>query len=123
MQGTVVSVDVAVGDAVVAGQQLLVLESMKMEHVIAAEQSGVITAVSVVPGQTVYPGDALIALEPTTDFRSVISVSGSQVTESPEVVQERADLAEVVERHAVGMDDRRPDAVARRRKTGQRTTR
>jgi acetyl-CoA carboxylase carboxyltransferase component len=36
---------------------------------------------------------------------------------------ERADLAEVVERHAVTRDERRPDAVARRRKTGQRTAR
>jgi acetyl-CoA carboxylase carboxyltransferase component len=35
----------------------------------------------------------------------------------------RPDLAEVVERHALGFDSRRPDAVARRRKTGQRTAR
>ena len=35
----------------------------------------------------------------------------------------RPDLAEVVERHALGLDERRPDAVARRRKTGQRTAR
>ena len=35
----------------------------------------------------------------------------------------RADLAEVIERHEVGLDEARPDAVARRRKTGQRTAR
>src|SRR5256885_2169283 len=40
MQGTIVSVDVGDGDAVRAGQQLLVIESMKMEHVIAAEAAG-----------------------------------------------------------------------------------
>jgi biotin carboxyl carrier protein len=37
MQGTIVSVDVHPGDAVQPGQQLLVIESMKMEHVIAGE--------------------------------------------------------------------------------------
>ena len=35
----------------------------------------------------------------------------------------RPDLAEALDRHAIGLDDRRPDAVARRRKTGHRTTR
>jgi len=35
----------------------------------------------------------------------------------------RADLAEVIERHEVGLDAARPDAVARRRKTGQLTAR
>src|ERR1700687_44536 len=35
----------------------------------------------------------------------------------------RADLAEVIERHEVGLDAARPDAVARRRKTGHRTAR
>src|SRR5207237_8427173 len=37
--------------------------------------------------------------------------------------QVRADLAEAVERHDVGLDHRRPDAVARRRASGQRTAR
>jgi acetyl-CoA carboxylase carboxyltransferase component len=124
MQGTVVSVDVAVGDQVTAGQQLLVLESMKMEHVIAAESGGVITKLHAVVGATVLPGDPLIDLDPTpTDVGAETALPGRQVDQSREEGQVRADLAEVVERHAVGQDDRRPDAVARRRKTGQRTTR
>ena len=62
MQGTVVSVDVAVGDTVAAGQQVLVLESMKMEHVIAANSTGVVEDIAVAVGQTVYPGDLLVTL-------------------------------------------------------------
>ena len=59
MQGTVVSIDVGEGDAVRVGQQLFVLESMKMEHVIAAEVAGVVTGIPVAVGETVMPGDAL----------------------------------------------------------------
>ncbi len=42
LQGTVVSVAVSAGDAVAAGQALVVLESMKMEHVVVAEVSGTV---------------------------------------------------------------------------------
>ena len=42
MRATVVSIDVAPGDVVHAGHQLVVLESMKMEHGVAAETSGAV---------------------------------------------------------------------------------
>ncbi len=51
MQGTVVSIDVREGDVVRAGQQLVVLESMKMEHVVAAEVAGVVTSVPIAVGR------------------------------------------------------------------------
>ncbi|MDQ1373078.1 MAG: hypothetical protein QOJ09_416 [Actinomycetota bacterium] len=116
MQGTIVSVDVSAGDHVHAGQQLLVIESMKMEHVIGAEHGGVVRAIEVVVGQTVQPGDPLVVVE-EADV-AVASPVGSAAASG-----ERHDLAEVEERHALGLDEARPDAVARRRKTGQRTTR
>ncbi|MEA3020926.1 MAG: hypothetical protein QOI47_2450, partial [Actinomycetota bacterium] len=47
MQGTVVSIDVGVGDVVGAGQQLVVLESMKMEHVVRTDAAGVVTGIPV----------------------------------------------------------------------------
>lgn len=53
MQGTIVSVDVAPGDHVHEGQQLVVIESMKMEHVIAADHGGVVRGIEVGIGQTV----------------------------------------------------------------------
>jgi geranyl-CoA carboxylase alpha subunit len=60
MNGTVVSVDVAVGDAVVAGQKLLSLEAMKMEHIHAAPVAGVVAAVHAAPGAQVA-AQALLA--------------------------------------------------------------
>jgi acetyl-CoA carboxylase carboxyltransferase component len=119
MQGTIVSVEVRPGDTVTAGQQLLVIESMKMEHVIASEASGEVTEIAVAPGDTVNPGDVLIRLSPRSgDDSRPIRPSNVTRTEG-----ERRDLVDVLERHAVTRDDRRPDAVARRRKTGQRTAR
>ncbi|WP_338696755.1 biotin carboxylase N-terminal domain-containing protein [Streptomyces sp. Q6] len=53
MPGTVTVVKVAVGDEVSAGQSLLVVEAMKMEHVIAAPHAGVVTELDVSAGTTV----------------------------------------------------------------------
>ncbi|MFE6908177.1 acetyl-CoA carboxylase biotin carboxylase subunit [Streptomyces erythrochromogenes] len=53
MPGTVTVVKVAVGDKVAAGQSLLVVEAMKMEHVISAPHAGTVTELDVSPGTTV----------------------------------------------------------------------
>jgi acetyl-CoA carboxylase carboxyltransferase component len=119
LQGTVVSIDVADGDVVRAGQQLVVLESMKMEHVVAAEWSGTVTGVAVAVGQTVMPGEVLVSIEPGR----VDGAVGATAVADVDLDHVRADLAEVVERHDVGLDHRRPEAVARRRASGQRTAR
>jgi acetyl-CoA/propionyl-CoA carboxylase biotin carboxyl carrier protein len=63
MQGTIVKVLVAKGDAVEAGQAVLVLEAMKMENHINAETSGTVTEVRVAAGDTVGPGDVLAVIE------------------------------------------------------------
>jgi acetyl-CoA carboxylase carboxyltransferase component len=119
MQGTVVSIDVVEGDVVRVGQQLLVLESMKMEHVIVADSAGVIRTIPIAMGDTVMPGDALLVIEVGEG-----AAAGEEVTHAAiDLEHVRPDLAEALERHDVGLDDRRPDAVARRRATGQRTAR
>ena len=59
--GTVVRIAAGPGESFQQGQLLVVLESMKMEHVVAAEWSGSVSAVLVEVGQTVNPGDALLA--------------------------------------------------------------
>jgi acetyl-CoA carboxylase carboxyltransferase component len=118
MHGTIVSVDVREGDEVGVGRQLVVIESMKLEHVVAAEYSAVVVRVSVAVGDTVRAGSPLVVLEPAT-VQSVAAAEGPATTSGAV----RADLAEVHERHAVGLDDHRPEAVARRRASGQRTTR
>ena len=118
MQGTVVAVDVGAGDAVPAGAQLLVMEAMKMEHVITAEAGGIVRAVHVAAGDTVYEGHALLVLE-TAD---VGTASGASAT-AADIDRPRPDLAEVLARHAATQDAARADAVERRRRTGQRTAR
>jgi acetyl-CoA carboxylase carboxyltransferase component len=118
MQAVVVSVRVEVGEAVAAGRTLVVLEAMKMEHVVTAEQSGIVKQVLVRPDAMVAAGDLLVLLEP-----------GEYVGDATDSVEEaslddiRPDLTEVNERHGFGLDENRPEAVAKRRKTGQRTAR
>jgi len=61
--GTVVRVEVAPGDAVVAGQTLVVLEAMKLEHRIRAEADGVVAEVRVAAGDKVDAHQTLVVLE------------------------------------------------------------
>ncbi|GAB2905515.1 acetyl-CoA carboxylase biotin carboxylase subunit [Streptomyces heilongjiangensis] len=64
MPGTVTVVKVAVGDEVSAGQSLLVVEAMKMEHVIAAPHAGTVTELDVAPGTTVAMDQVLAVVAP-----------------------------------------------------------
>ncbi len=118
LQGTIVQVDVAEGDFVRVGQQVIVMESMKMEHVVTAARSGTVMQVTVSAGDTIFEGHPLVIIEPSEV--EVAVEQGSQVVDLDAV---RPDLALIHERHAVTLDAARPDAVARRRKTGQRTAR
>jgi acetyl-CoA carboxylase carboxyltransferase component len=119
MQGTIVAVHIAAGDSVEMHQPLLVIESMKMEHVIASERTGLVERVAVGPGATVHAGDLLAAILERDAAPAVVASASADV----DVEGIRPDLAEVVQRHALGYDEQRPDAVERRRRTGQRTTR
>jgi propionyl-CoA carboxylase alpha chain len=63
MPGVVLTVEVAAGDVVKAGQVLAVLEAMKMEHRIEAPTDGIVTQVLVTVGDQVQAGDALFVLD------------------------------------------------------------
>ncbi|MFB6304570.1 MAG: acetyl-CoA carboxylase biotin carboxylase subunit [Haloferacaceae archaeon] len=63
MQGTILSVDVAEGDEVSAGDVVCVLEAMKMENDVVAERGGTVAEVRVAEGDSVDMGDTLIVLE------------------------------------------------------------
>ncbi|NNK08664.1 MAG: biotin carboxylase [Deltaproteobacteria bacterium] len=118
MQAVVISVRAEVGRTVAAGQTLLILEAMKMEHVVAAEQSGVVREVLVEADAMVAAGDSLVVLEEAEHSEAEVH------EDAPASLEEvRPDLAEVRQRHAFGRDENRADAVAKRRKTGQRTAR
>jgi acetyl/propionyl-CoA carboxylase alpha subunit/acetyl-CoA carboxylase carboxyltransferase component len=118
MQGTIVSLSVAEGDAVPAGGQVAVIEAMKMEHVVTAAAGGIVRTVHAGEGDTLWEGQLLMALEPDDGL-------GETAVEAEDVDLDaiRPDLAEVLDRKALTLDENRPAAVARRRKTNQRTVR
>jgi acetyl/propionyl-CoA carboxylase alpha subunit/acetyl-CoA carboxylase carboxyltransferase component len=118
LQGTVVAVGVADGDLVRPGQQIAVLESMKMEHLVTAPQGGKVTRILAGPGTTLLQDEPILYLEPA-------EVESGEAAEEAEVDLDhiRPDLAELIARHGNTLDENRPEAVERRRKTNQRTTR
>jgi acetyl-CoA carboxylase carboxyltransferase component len=118
MQGTVVRVVAAPGDSVLPGSPLLVLESMKMEHDVAAPCAGVVRRVSVEPGATVNEGQRLVVIE-----ASDAGVTQQATVAAIDLDAVRDDLAEVIVRHEKTLDAARSESVERRRKTGQRTAR
>jgi len=60
--GKVASVSVAVGDVVAAGQQLLVIEAMKMQNELRASRDGTIDSLAVAPGVNIEVGDLLVVM-------------------------------------------------------------
>ena len=67
MPGTIVSVNVEAGQAVEAGQVLVVMEAMKMELAISATSSGTVASVAVAAGDTVEAGAVLVVVEEAAD--------------------------------------------------------
>jgi acetyl-CoA carboxylase biotin carboxyl carrier protein len=61
--GTVWKIEVAVGDTVEEGDTVVILESMKMEMPVEAEDEGRVSAILVEEGQSVSEGDPLVELE------------------------------------------------------------
>jgi acetyl/propionyl-CoA carboxylase alpha subunit/acetyl-CoA carboxylase carboxyltransferase component len=118
LQGTIVAIDVEEGDLVRPGQQIAVLESMKMEHLVTAPHGGRVTRVAAEAGVTLMQDEAILYLEPA-------EIDAHDVTEEEDFDLDhiRPDLAELIERHAITLDENRPASVERRRKTNQRTAR
>ena len=61
--GTVLSIDVKVGDTLKVGDRMLVLEAMKMENNIVCEKAGTITAIKITVGQQVLQDAVMIEIE------------------------------------------------------------
>ena len=120
--GTVVAIAVRDGERVVAGRTLCTVESMKMHHDVVAERPGIVSAVVVTVGAAVVVGDVLVEIDDSDDGTAPGDGENAAGGRS-EAAGSRADLAEVVERHRVGLDESRPDAVERRRRLGRRTAR
>ena len=118
VQGVLVSLQVQPGDSVAAGQQIAVMEAMKMEFEVRADCAGVIRALQASPGDNLFEGAPLAFIEPSATGEEQVTTE-----EQIDLAHIRADLQEVLDRQAQLTDAQRPEAVARRRKTGQRTAR
>jgi len=122
--GTVVAIPAAADEHIAAGAPVVVLEAMKMEHEIVAERDGVVAELIVTVGETVQEGQTLVVLaEPERDGGPSAPSASAPPAPAAVAPEERDDLRLVHERHALTLDHRRPDAVARRRERGRRTAR
>jgi acetyl-CoA carboxylase carboxyltransferase component len=117
--GVVVAIPHLPEEPVGAGTAVVVLEAMKMEHEVLAESTGVIGRLAVAVGDAVEEGQLLLTLAPSPNGLARTAAGPQGAGDAGE----RADLAEVRERHEIGLDAARPDAMARRRERGRRTAR
>ena len=118
LTGTVISIAVSVGDPVTPGDELLVLESMKMEHAVVSDDAGKVHNVTVRVGETVTAGVPLVVIEPREH-----DADDDPDTAEVDLDRIRPDLDEVVRRHHIGADSYRRQATERRHAEGRRTAR
>ena len=116
LAGTVVEV-AAEGEEVRAGGRLVVLEAMKMQHMLAAPDALRTVRSLVAPGQVVGTGDPLLV------FTRTGTGAGESASAAVDLDRLRADLDEVAHRHLVTLDEGRQAVVAKRHARGRRTAR
>ena len=118
MAGTVAATNFRIGDEVNSGDEIVVIESMKMEHPVAVEHAAVIEQLFVNVGDAVTEGQLLAVLGVRKAPLQEIAPKNISVS-----TQERQDLAAYNERRASTADSARPEAVSKRHQRGQRTAR
>ena len=118
MPGVLIAIDVQPGDALRAGQQVALLESMKMEHVLRADQAGRVARVAAQVGDTLDAGALLLLMAPLAGDELPAEVAES---EDPQAL--RADLTEVQQRQSLALDAQRSAAIAKRHAQGGRSAR
>ncbi|MDC1310925.1 ATP-grasp domain-containing protein [Burkholderiales bacterium] len=118
IQGTIVAIEVDEGDTVIGGQSVIVIEAMKMEHVITADFNGIVRAVNMSVGDVVQDGYPLLLIERMEGSKSKMV---APTAADPDLI--RSDLQENIDRHAFTLDKNRPEAVAKRRSFGYRMIR
>ncbi len=122
LQAQVVQWLVAPGANVNAGDVLVILEAMKMEHEIRASAAGCVGELYFQAGETVAEGESLCALMPVADSTSQPVAPAASAAAAP-IANDRTDLQKLQARLAFTQDAARPEAVAKRHATGLRTAR
>lgn len=118
VQGLVVSMDLKAGDVVEQGDILFVVESMKMEHEVKSPASGIVHEICLDLNEQALADKPVLVLE---DVQR--GADTGQVEEEVDLDHVRDDLAEVFERHEIGLDHRREHKVSKRHKLGRRSAR
>ena len=118
VHGSVIGIEVTVGQAVAAGQTLLLLEAMKMEVPLEAPLPGIVRAIHAAVGDVVAEGSVLVEIEP-----GVAPPPVRQAAPPPDPHVPRPDLRALLDRRELLTDAARSDAAARRHAQGGRTAR
>ena len=118
LQGTIIKLFVSENQHVSKGEELGIMDAMKMEHVIEAPVSGIVSRIPVKLNNAIAESRLIFLLEETEDEESILE----DKTEI-DLDKIRPDLQEALNRIALGQDESRPEAVAKRYKTGHRTAR
>ena len=108
LQSQVVEVCVAVGDTVRAGDALVIVEAMKMEHELRAEADARVIELMCAVGDVVHEGDLLLRLEPMA-LAAAAGAATRDVSSAPD--GDRQDLARLRQREHWLEDASRPEAV------------
>ena len=118
MQGTIVAIDVNLGDEVRIGQPVAVVEAMKLQHDIKAARSGVVCAISMSVGDVVREGYPVVFIhEMDIEGGAVDADAGADLDHI------RGDLQEVNDAISRTLDAANPEAVAALQALGRRTAR
>jgi acetyl-CoA carboxylase carboxyltransferase component len=134
LQGQVVEWMVAVGDRVNAGDMLVILEAMKMEHEVRAPAAGTVAERFFAVGDLVQESDALLRLAPLPAMATGQSPNATAQLPSDAAgprdaasgatgAGPRPDLQRSTQRHAATLDAARPEAMAKRHALGLRSAR
>ena len=118
MQGTIVGIDVGIGENVVVGQVVAVVEAMKLQHDIRAERNGVVCAVSMAEGDVVREGFPIVFIH-----ESDSDADGIALDQGIDLDQQRNDLDELNELIEQRLDPAHEEAVANLRAQNRRTPR
>ncbi|MFP6774927.1 MAG: carboxyl transferase domain-containing protein [Alphaproteobacteria bacterium] len=120
IQGTIVSIDVGLGDEVRQGQQIAVVEAMKMEHIITASHGGIVREITMRTGDVVREGYPIAFVE-EAEIAGGEAIAGAD--RELDLDHIRDDLQESIDRHAFTLDENRPQAVAKHKARGYRMVR
>ena len=118
IQGTIIEILVGEGDTVVAGQEAIIMNAMKMEHVLQADIGGIVQEITVSIGDIIWEGHPLVFIEPADVGPAVDDGSGDI-----DLDYIRPDLQHNIDLHEALLDHRREGPVAKRHAKGKRTAR